>query len=381
MAFKVMTIFGTRPEAVKMAPVVKALERSPHLESVTCVTAQHREMLDQVLDLFSITPQHDLNIMRARQGLNGTLRRALQGLDEVLEQEQPNLVLVHGDTLTTFAGAMAAFYRQVAIGHVEAGLRTFNKYFPFPEEMNRKLTGAMADLHFAPTGISRQNLLNEGVPAEQIFITGNTAIDALRTTVNDNHRFAEAKLQHLDFSMPVVAVELHRRENWGEPIAAACRAIRRLLEEHQEMRVVFPVHLNPVVRETVFPLLAGLDRVTLLDPLDTAEYHNLIARAHMVISDSGGVQEEAPSLGKPVLVVRTVTERPEAVAAGTVKVVGVDEERIYQEAKELLTSPEAYRRMSQARNPYGDGHAAERIVEAIEYYFQTRSERPADFDL
>lgn len=378
MSHKVMTVFGTRPEAIKMAPVVKALEKSEHLQAVTCVTAQHREMLDQVLQLYAIEPQYDLDIMRVRQGLNGTLRRALEGLEQVLQAERPDLVLVHGDTLTTFAGAIAAFYERIAVGHVEAGLRTYDKYFPFPEELNRRLTGSLADLHFAPTSLSRDNLLHEGIDPASIFVTGNTAIDALRTTVHTDHRFASAHLQAIDFSDRTMVVELHRRENWGAPIAAACRAIKRLVSEQPDVQVVFPVHLNPTVRETVFAELGQLDRVHLIDPLDAADYHNLVDRAYLVISDSGGIQEEAPSLGKPVLVVRTVTERPEAVAAGTVKVVGVAEEDIYQAGHLLLCSDAAYQAMAQAQNPYGDGHAAERIVAAIEHYYGYRDQRPQD---
>jgi len=379
MSRKVMAIFGTRPEAVKMAPVVKALQQNANLQVITCVTAQHRQMLDQVLQLFALRPEYDLDIMQVRQGLNGTLRRALQGLEQVLQAERPDLVLVHGDTLTTFAGSIAAFYEQIAVGHVEAGLRTFDKYFPFPEELNRRLTGALADLHFAPTSVSRDNLLREGIDAANIFVTGNTAIDALKTTVKADYQFASADLAQIDLSRRTVVVELHRRENWGEPIAAACRAIKRLLAEQADTQVIFPVHLNPVVRETVFAELGDVPQVHLIDPLDTADYHNLVARSYFCISDSGGLQEEAPSLGKPVLVVRTVTERPEAVAAGTVKVVGVEENAVYRAGKLLFDSAEAYRAMSQARNPYGDGQASQRIVAAIEHYYGFSSMRPADY--
>lgn len=374
-----MAIFGTRPEAVKMAPVVKALEQSKHLEVITCVTAQHREMLDQVLQLFDLHPQYDLDIMQVRQGLNGTLRRALEGLERVLQTERPDLVLVHGDTLTTFAGSIAAFYERIAIGHVEAGLRTFDKYFPFPEELNRRLTGTLADLHFAPTSVSSDNLLREGIQPESIFVTGNTAIDALQTTVAVDYQFTSPDLAQVDFSLRTIVVELHRRENWGEPIAAACRAIKRLLAEHGDTQVIFPVHLNPIVRETVLAELSDLPRVNLIEPLGTADYHNLVARAFLCVSDSGGLQEEAPSLGRPVLVVRTVTERPEAVAAGTVRVVGVNEEDIYQAGKLLLNSESAYRTMSQAKNPYGDGQASQRIVAALEYHYGFSVVRPADY--
>lgn len=376
---KVMTIFGTRPEAIKMAPLVKSLQASPHLEAITCVTAQHREMLDQVLDLFAITPEYDLDIMQQRQSLNGTLRRALAGLETVLEQERPDMVLVHGDTLTTFAGALAAFYQKTAVGHVEAGLRTFDKYLPFPEEINRRLTGVLADLHFAPTSVARDHLLAEGVAPDAIYVTGNTVIDALRTTVSDAYEFVCPELSRLAPSLRTIVVTLHRRENWGEPIAAACRAIKRLLEAVPDAQVVFSVHLNPVVRETVFSLLGHQERVLLVDPLIATDYHNLVARSYLVLSDSGGVQEEAPALGKPVLVVRTVTERPEAVAAGTVRLVGIVEEDIYNAALNLLTDRAAYQAMAQAKNPYGDGFASERIVQAIEFYFDRRSQRPGDY--
>ena len=376
---KVMTIFGTRPEAIKMAPLVKALQASQHLRTVACVTAQHREMLDQVLDLFAITPDHDLDIMRQRQSLNGTLRRALAGLETVFAEERPDLVLVHGDTLTTFAGALAAFYQKTPIGHVEAGLRTFDKYLPYPEEINRRLTGVLADLHFAPTSVARDHLIAEGVSPDIIYVTGNTDIDALRTTVKDDYSFVCPELRQLDPALRTIVVTLHRRENWGEPIAAACRAIKRLLQDVPDTQVVFAVHLNPVVRETVYAILGGLERVLLVDPLIATDYHNLVARSYLVLSDSGGVQEEAPSLGKPVLVVRTVTERPEAVAAGTVRLVGVEEENIYNETLNLLTDQTAYQQMAQAKNPYGDGFASERIVQAIEYYFGLRDARPADY--
>ncbi|NLW17884.1 MAG: UDP-N-acetylglucosamine 2-epimerase (non-hydrolyzing) [Firmicutes bacterium] len=376
---KVMTIFGTRPAAIKMAPLVKALEASPHLQAITCVTAQHREMLDQVLELFAITPDYDLDIMRQRQSLNGTLRRALEGLERVFEKERPDLVLVHGDTLTTFAGALAAFYQKTAVGHVEAGLRTFDKYLPFPEEINRRLTGVLADLHFAPTNVARDHLLAEGVSPDIIYVTGNTVIDALRTTVRDDYTFICPELRQLAPSLRTIVVTLHRRENWGEPIAAACRAIKRLLKAVPDAQVVFAVHLNPIVRETVFDILGGEERVLLVDPLVATDYHNLVARSYLVLSDSGGVQEEAPSLGKPVLVVRTVTERPEAVEAGTVRLVGIEVEDNYQETLNLLTDRSAYEAMAQAKNPYGDGFASQRIVQAIEFYFGKRDQRPADY--
>ena len=376
---KVMTIFGTRPEAIKMAPLVKALERSEYLTGVTCVTAQHRELLDQVLTLFAIAPGHDLDIMRERQSLGGTLRRALSGLEEVFAAEKPDMVLVHGDTLTTFAGALAAFYGKISVGHVEAGLRTFDKYLPYPEEINRRLTGVLTDLHFAPTAVAKGHLLAEGVSPETIFVTGNTVIDTLQTTVRPEYSYLNKALGSLRPDLRTLVVTLHRRENWGEPIAAACRAISRLLGAVPDLQVVFSVHPNPVVREPVYAALDGKERLLLVEPLLASDYHNLLARSYLVLSDSGGVQEEAPSLGKPVLVVRTVTERPEAVAAGTVRLVGISEEDIYRFTLELLEDESAYRAMAQAKNPYGDGQAAARIVAAIEHHFGFRTVRPADY--
>lgn len=378
---KVMTVFGVRPEAVKMAPLIKELQRYPELiETVVVVTGQHREMLDQVLRLFDIEPDYDLNIMQSRQTLSGILIRALQGLEEVLKTERPDLVLVHGDTATTFAGSLAAFYQQISVGHVEAGLRTNNKYFPYPEEINRKLTGVLADLHFAPTDAARQNLLKEGVKSESIFVTGNTVIDALQYTIESDFVFRTPELATQPWrDHRMILVEVHRRENLGEPIREICLALRQIVNTYSDTYLVFPVHRNPAVREVVYDVLKDTNRVLLTEPLDTDEFHNLMAQAHFIISDSGGLQEEAPALGVPVLVARDVTERPEAVAAGTVKVVGTQRTGVFDAACELLTNDRSYRRMSQAINPYGDGRASARIVAAILYWFGCDIPRPRDF--
>lgn len=361
--FKVMTIFGTRPEAIKMAPLVLELDKHPEqIESIVTVTAQHRQMLDQVLETFNITPDYDLNIMKDRQTLVDVATAALQGLDKVMKEAQPDIVLVHGDTATTFVGSLAAFYNQVAIGHVEAGLRTGQKYSPYPEEMNRQLTGVMADLHFAPTETSKDNLLRENKPAEAIFVTGNTAIDALKTTVSEN--YTHPVLDQMGDSR-VILLTAHRRENLGEPMRNMFRAIVRILDEHEDVQVIYPVHMNPAVREVANEILGDNKRVHLIEPLEVFDFHNFAARSFMILTDSGGVQEEAPSLGKPVLVLRDTTERPEGIAAGTLKLAGTDEETIYSLAKELLTDEAAYNAMAKASNPYGDGHASERIVKAL----------------
>ncbi len=367
---KIITIFGTRPEAIKMAPLVKELERREHIESKVCVTAQHREMLDQVLELFDIKPDFDLNIMKNKQTLTGITNRVLEGLEEVFDIEKPDMILVHGDTTTTFAGALAAFYKQIKVGHVEAGLRTFNKYFPFPEEMNRKLTGSLADLHFAPTKGSKNNLLREGVNENDIYITGNTVIDAMQHTVDEDYIFENNELNEIDFkNRKVIMITAHRRENWGEGIENICAALNRIVEENKDVELVYLVHLNPVVKDVVFERLGNKERVHLLSPLDTKETHNLMNRSFMVMTDSGGLQEEAPHLGKPVLVLRDVTERPEAVEAGTVKLVGTDVAKIVEEANELINNTEAYNKMSKSINPYGDGLASKRIVDAILKYY------------
>lgn len=377
---KIMSVFGTRPEAIKMAPVVKALAAEPEFDSKVVVTAQHREMLDQVLDLFSIRPDYDLDVMAAGQSLTQITCRILIRLDEVLATESPDMVLVHGDTSTTFAAALAAFYRQVSVGHVEAGLRTGVKYFPYPEEINRCLTGVLADLHFAPTDLARNNLIKEGVPSKRIQITGNTAIDALFLTVDESYQFCHPTLRAWDWDRyRILVVEAHRRENWGQPLENVCRAVAELAAQHRDLAVIFPVHLNPKVQEPVRRILGDCPRVHLLDPLGYADFANLMARSHMILSDSGGIQEEAPSLGRPVLVLRNVTERPEAVAAGTVKVVGTDKEKVVSVTKELLTNEQVYGCMAQAANPYGDGQAARRIVSGLKYHFGLTNELPLEW--
>ncbi len=377
---KVMTVFGTRPEAIKMAPLALELRKYDEIEPIVCVTAQHRQMLDQVLEIFGITPDYDLDIMKDRQTLVGITSRVLEGLDGVIKKEQPDIILVHGDTSTSFVAALAGFYNQVKVGHVEAGLRTYDKYSPFPEEMNRQLTGRIADLNFSPTPQNRLNLLKENVPDESIFITGNTVIDAMKTTVRDDYKFKCAALNELDFANKrVIIVTAHRRENLGEPLENICRALKRIVTEYPDTELVYPVHLNPAVRETVFGILDGVDRVHLIDPIDVEDLHNAMARGYMVMTDSGGIQEEAPALAKPVLVLRRETERPEAVAAGTVKIAGVDEEVIVKLAKELLDDKTEYDKMAHAANPYGDGEASRRTAEAILYYFGLRNERPENF--
>ena len=364
---KVMTIFGTRPEAIKMAPVIKELEKHPNeIESIVCVTAQHRQMLDQVLEIFDITPNFDLDIMRDRQTLVEIVTRSLEGLDAIMKDAKPDIVLVHGDTSTTFIGSLAAFYNQISVGHVEAGLRTFDKYSPYPEEINRRLTGVMTDLHFSPTETNRKNLLAENVSDENIFVTGNTVIDALRTTVSSEYNFKDETLANIDFDKHrVIIMTAHRRENLGEPLRNICLAVRDLTEKFDDIVVVYPVHMNPAVREVAYEILGDVERVKLIDPVNADELHNAIARGYMVLTDSGGLQEEAPSLGKPVLVLRTETERPEAVECGTVKIAGVERDVILEMASELLENPQSYSKMATAVNPYGDGFASERIVSAI----------------
>lgn len=378
---KVMAVFGTRPEAIKMAPVVLAMQQYPDvIQPVVAVTAQHRDMLDQVLHLFDIRPAYDLDIMAVGQTLFDITTKAMQGLHAVFDKEMPDLVLVHGDTTTTFAGALAAFYHQIKVGHVEAGLRTQNKYSPFPEEMNRKLTGALADLHFAPTATARNNLRRENVAEDALFVTGNTVIDALLKTVDDGYVFENELLRGIDYKRKkVVLVTTHRRENLGEPMRHVYRALRSLAQELDAVEIVFPVHRNPKVREVVESELGGMAGVHLIDPLDYEPFANLLNRSHLVLTDSGGIQEEAPALGKPVLVLRDTTERPEAVAAGTVKLIGTDERRVYTEARKLLTDTAAYARMSAACNPYGDGQASRRIVEAILWKYGVRDEKPNTF--
>ncbi len=377
---KVMTIFGTRPEAIKMAPLVKELERRPEFESYCCVTAQHRQMLDTVLDIFQIKPEFDLDIMEARQSLSTITCKCLLGLEDVFRQVRPDLVLVHGDTSTTFAGALAAFYQQISIGHVEAGLRTGDKYSPFPEEMNRSMVGRLADLHFCPTESNRRNLAAEGV-TKGVFVTGNTVIDALGTTVRDDFRFTTEELNRLDYQgKKVIVVTCHRRENYGQPMEQIMAALRRLaLTYADQIELVYPVHLSPVVQKAARSRLEGLDNVHLVDPLTADEMHNLMARSYLVLTDSGGLQEEAPALGKPVLVLRRETERPEAVAAGTVRIAGTRETDIFNLASELIESPAAYAGMAHAVNPYGDGTACRRIGDGILYYFGRSSRPPETF--
>ena len=360
---KVMSVFGTRPEAIKMAPVVKELESRKEIKSIVCVTAQHREMLDQVLETFEIIPDYDLNIMKQGQTLADITTRALVGLEEVIKKEQPNIVLVHGDTTTTFAGALAAFYNQIDIGHVEAGLRTDNKYSPYPEEMNRQMVDRVTDMYFAPTKLSKENLLKENIDEAKIYITGNTAIDAMKTTVKKDYTHPE--LDWLKDDERLILVTAHRRENLGDPMRHIFKAIRKIVDEFPNVKVLYPIHLNPKVREVAHEVFDGCDRVKLIEPLEVFDFHNFQNKCYLIMSDSGGVQEEAPSLGKPVLVLRDTTERPEGIEAGTLKLVGTNEETIYKEAKILLTDKEAYDKMSKASNPYGDGHASERIVDAI----------------
>ena len=376
---RVMTIFGTRPEAIKMAPLVKELQGRSGIQSICCVTAQHRQMLDSVLEIFHLKPDYDLNIMEPRQTLSTITTKCLLGMESVLEQAKPDLVLVHGDTSTTFAGALAAFYHQIMVGHVEAGLRTWDKYSPFPEEMNRKLVGDIADLHFCPTTANRDNLAREDIK-DGVFITGNTVIDALKTTVVKDYHFANDLLNGLDYQgKKIILVTCHRRENYGQPMANIMTALRRVADAFPDVELVYPVHLSPVVREAAGKYLSGHDRIHLIDPLDVEEMHNLMARSYLVMTDSGGLQEEAPALGRPVLVLRRETERPEAVAAGTVKIAGTEEETIFQMASQLLTDENAYHAMAHAVNPYGDGHACARIVDAIEWKFGLRDQPPAAF--
>ncbi len=359
---KVMTIFGTRPEAIKMAPLVKELEKREEIASIVCVTAQHRQMLDQVLETFNITPDYDLNIMKQGQTLVDITTRALQSLSEVISEVKPNIVLVHGDTTTTLSGSLAAFYNQVAVGHVEAGLRTYDKYSPFPEEVNRQVTGVIADIHFAPTEVSKNNLLREGKKEETIYVTGNTAIDALKTTVKDEYYHPIFDKVGND---KMILLTAHRRENLGEPMKNMFRAIKRIVEEFDDIQVVYPVHLNPLVRQAADEVLGDNSKVHLIEPLEVLDFHNFLNKSHIIMTDSGGIQEEAPSLGKPVLVLRDTTERPEGVNAGTLKLAGTDEETIYKLTKELLIDKNEYDRMSKSSNPYGDGMSSKYIVDAI----------------
>ena len=376
---RIMSVFGTRPEAIKMCPLVKELAARPEIESLCCVTAQHRQMLDSVLEVFDLKPDWDLDIMTPRQTLSTITSKCLLGMDEAIDALKPDMILVHGDTSTTFAGALSAFYHQVPVGHVEAGLRTYDKYSPFPEEMNRKLVSAIADLYFCPTVNNKNNLLKEGI-GKGLFITGNTVIDALKTTVREDYRFTTEELNRLPYGeKKIILVTCHRRENYGEPMKNIMLALRQIAEQHEDVELVYPVHLSPVVREAVDKYLRGAPRVHLIDPLPADEMHNLMARSYLVLTDSGGLQEEAPSLGKPVLVLRRETERPEAIEAGTVRLAGVEEETIYSMACTLLDEPEEYNKMAHAVNPYGDGQTSRRIVQMIRWYFGQVSDKPDEF--
>ena len=359
---KVMSVFGTRPEAIKMAPLVKELESRGEIQSIVCVTAQHREMLDQVLATFEIKPDYDLNMMKHGQTLIDIITGALSGLDAVIKEAKPDIVLVHGDTSTTFVAALAAFYNQTAIGHVEAGLRTYDKYSPYPEEMNRQMVDCVTDMYFAPTSLSRANLLAENISDEKIYVNGNTAIDAMSTTVDAGYTHPELDWLEGD---KMILLTAHRRENLGEPMRNIFRGIRRVLDDVPGIKVIYPIHKNPVVREAADEIFGDCDRVKLIEPLDVFDFHNFQNLAHIILTDSGGIQEEAPSLGKPVLVLRDTTERPEGIDAGTLKLVGTDSDVIYRETMRLLTDKAEYERMSKASNPYGDGHASQRIVDAI----------------
>ena len=359
---KVMSIFGTRPEAIKMAPLVKELEKNKEIKSIVCVTAQHRQMLDQVLETFDIKPDYDLNIMKQGQTLGDITTRVLNGVEKIIKDEQPDIVLVHGDTTTTFASALAAFYNQVDIGHVEAGLRTYDKYSPFPEEMNRQMVDCVTDMYFAPTNLSKENLLKENIDESKIYVTGNTAIDAMSTTVDKDYKH---EVLDLVGDSRMILLTYHRRENLGEPMKRIFRGIKRIVDETPDVKVVYPIHLNPKVREVANEVFGDSERIKLIEPLEVFDFHNFQNKSYIILTDSGGIQEEAPSLGKPVLVLRDTTERPEGVDAGTLKLVGTDEETIYQETKKLLNDKEEYEKMSHASNPYGDGHASERIVREI----------------
>lgn len=359
---KVMSIFGTRPETIKMAPVVHELEKREEIESIVCVTAQHREMLDQVLKALKVKPDYDLNIMKQGQTLSDITTRALKGLKDVIKEVKPDIILVHGDTTTTFAGALAAFYQQVAVGHVEAGLRTYNKYSPFPEEMNRQFVGIVSDMNFAPTERSKNNLLREGKKEETIYVTGNTAIDALNLTVDEEY---SDEITEWIGDDRLIVLTAHRRENLGEPMYRMFKAIRRIIDKYDDVKMVYPVHLNPLVVKAANEVFGDSEKIKLIKPLEVVEFHNLLSRSYLILTDSGGIQEEAPSLGKPVIVLRDTTERPEGIDAGTLKLAGTEEETIYQMVDELLSDSMEYEKMSKASNPYGDGHASERIVDAI----------------
>ncbi len=375
---KVMTIFGTRPEAIKMAPLIlKLQQQTEFFQTLTVVTAQHRQMLDSVLELFGIQPDYDLNIMQPQQTLSSITSKVLLDLEQVIVEQTPDIILVHGDTTTTLAAALAAFYHQIAIGHVEAGLRTWNKYSPWPEEMNRQMTDDLTDLYFAPTAQSKMNLLQENHPAKQIFITGNTAIDALEQTVQSDYHHQVLDL--IDPAKRVILVTMHRRENQGAPMKRVFQAMLSVLQSHPDVEIIYPVHLNPKVQQMAQAVLGNQERIHLIEPLDVVDFHNLAARSYFIMSDSGGVQEEAPALGKPVLVLRDTTERPEGIAAGTLKLVGTDPQKVKTAMCQLLDDPQAYQAMAQAKNPYGDGQASVRICQILRYYFGQLTHRPSEF--
>ncbi|AZT90921.1 UDP-N-acetylglucosamine 2-epimerase (non-hydrolyzing) [Caldicellulosiruptor changbaiensis] len=376
---KTLIVFGTRPEAIKMAPLIKELQSDSHFEVRVCVTAQHRQMLDQVLDIFKINPDYDLNIMKHNQSLYSLTADVIIKFEEVLKKEKPDIVLVHGDTTTTFASALSAFYFKTKVGHVEAGLRTYNKFSPFPEEMNRKLTAVLCDIHFAPTKRAKLNLLNEGVEEKDIFVTGNTVIDTLKYTVKQNYKFREPILNEIDYTKRVITLTAHRRENFGKPLENIFEAVLHLTDSFDDILFVYPVHLNPNVKDVAERILKGHPRIILTGPIDVDDMHNLMARSYLVLTDSGGLQEEAPSLGKPVVVLRDTTERPEAVLANTVKVAGTEKEKIIEIVEKLLIDKEEYAKMAHAVNPYGDGFASRRIKDALLYYFGYKKETPEEF--
>ncbi len=367
---KIMSIVGTRPEAIKMATLILEMEKHPNIHSILCVTSQHRQMLDQVLDIFKLKPNYDLNIMAHSQTLTDITTKALCGLEDILKKELPDIILVHGDTTTTFAAAMAAFYAKIPIGHVEAGLRSFDKYQPYPEEINRRLVSALADLNFAPTQEAKQNLLNEGIPSAKIYVTGNTAIDCFKYTLSDSHKFTENTLNQIDYkNKRIIVMTAHRRENLGKPLENICKAVLKVIEENSDVELVYAVHCNPLVRETAYNILGNHERIHLIEPIDILDMHNLICRSYLILTDSGGLQEEVPSCNKPVLVLRNVTERPEGIKAGTLKLVGVDYKQIHQTTTELLNDKNLYNTMITAKNPFGDGYASERIIQGIMTHF------------
>jgi UDP-N-acetylglucosamine 2-epimerase (non-hydrolysing) len=377
---KIAVIFGTRPDTIKLAPIILELRKHPHFRVINIATAQHRQMLDQVLDVFGIKPDFDLNIMEPKQSLAKLTKNTIAGLDDILVETKPDMVLVQGDTTTTFVGSLAAFYRQIPVGHVEAGLRTQDKANPFPEEINRRLTSCIADLHFAPTSTAKRALLKEHIPAGHIIVTGNSVIDALRYSIKKVYRFPDHRLnEYVQEQRRIILLTMHRRENWGTPMIGACEAVRTLANRYQADRFVFPVHLNPIVHDVVYPILGDLKNVILIEPLPYGDFVNLMARSYLILTDSGGVQEEGPSLGKPVLVLRKVTERPEAVQFGTAKLVGMERKKITSAAKTLLDNSKAYQRMASATNPYGDGHASRRTVQALEHFFGFSKKKPSEF--